>query len=29
MEEKYPIPTAFQRYTKYINIILGNDKFKE
>ena len=29
MEEKYPIPTAFQRYTKYINIILGNDKFKD
>ena len=28
MEEKYPIPTAFQRYTKYINISLGNDKFK-
>jgi len=28
MEDRYPIPTAFQRYTKYINIILGNDKFK-
>ena len=29
IEERYPIPTAFQRYTKYINIILGNDKFKD
>lgn len=26
-EEKYPIPSAFSSYAKYINIKLGNDKF--
>lgn len=28
-EEKYPIPSAFAAYTKYLNIKLGNEKFKE
>jgi len=27
-EEQYPIPAAFSAYTKYINIRLGNEKFK-
>ena len=26
-EEAYPIPTAFQAYTKYMNIRLGNEKY--
>lgn len=26
-EEKYPIPSAFAAYTKYLNIKLGNDRF--
>ncbi len=28
-EEKYPIPSAFLTYTKYLNIKLGNEKFKK
>lgn len=28
-EEKYPIPSAFSAYTKYLNIKLGNEKFKK
>ena len=28
-EEKYPIPSAFAAYTKYLNIKLGNEKFKK
>lgn len=28
-EKKYPIPSAFAAYTKYLNIRLGNEKFKE
>ena len=27
-EEKYPIPAAFSRYTAYMNIRLGNERFK-
>lgn len=27
-EKQYPIPTAFQRYTKYMNMIIGNKKFE-
>ncbi len=27
-EEKYPIPSAFGAYTEYLNIKLGNEKFK-
>lgn len=27
-EENYPIPTAFQAYTKYMRIRLGNEKYK-
>lgn len=27
-EEKYPIPAAFSRYTKYVRIRLGNEKYK-
>lgn len=27
-EEKYPIPSAFAAYTAYLNIKLGNEKFK-
>ena len=26
-EERYPIPSAFAAYTKYLNIRLGNDRF--
>lgn len=26
-EERYPIPSAFTAYTKYLNIRLGNDRF--
>lgn len=26
-EERYPIPSAFAAYTKYLNIKLGNDRF--
>ena len=28
-EEAYPIPAAFAAYTKYMNIRLGNERFKE
>ena len=28
-EEKYPIPSAFAAYTKYMRIRLGNEKFRE
>ncbi|MBQ6887736.1 MAG: DNA/RNA nuclease SfsA [Lachnospiraceae bacterium] len=28
-EERYPIPSAFVAYTKYLNIKLGNEKFKK
>lgn len=28
-EERYPIPAAFNAYTKYMNIRLGNEKFME
>ncbi len=28
-EKEYPIPMAFQTYTKYMNISLGNEKFQE
>ena len=28
-EEQYPIPAAFSRYTGYMNIRLGNDRYKE
>ena len=28
-EEKYPIPSAFAAYTKYLNIKLGNEKFRK
>lgn len=28
-QEHYPIPTAFETYTRYLNIRLGNDKFIE
>ena len=28
-EETYPIPAAFAAYTKYMNIRLGNERFKE
>lgn len=28
-EEKYPIPAAFARYTDYMNIRLGNDKYED
>lgn len=27
-KERYPIPAAFERYTDYVNILLGNKKFK-
>lgn len=27
-EEKYPIPSAFSAYTKYLDIRLGNEKYK-
>lgn len=27
-EEKYPIPSAFAAYTKYMNIRLGNEKYR-
>lgn len=28
-EDKYPIPSAFAAYTKYLNIKLGNEKFQK
>ena len=28
-EEQYPNPAAFSRYTGYMNIRLGNDRYKE
>lgn len=28
-EENYPIPAAFSKYTSYMNIRLGNDKYEE
>ena len=28
-EEKYPIPSAFAAYTKYMNIRLGNEKYQQ
>ena len=28
-EEKYPIPSAFAAYTKYLNIKLGSERFKK
>lgn len=28
-EERYPIPAAFAKYTSYMNIRLGNDKYEE
>ena len=28
-EKKYPIPAAFAKYTKYMNLRLGNEKFKK
>ncbi len=28
-EEKYPIPAAFGAYTKYLDIRIGNERFKE
>ncbi|MDD3369463.1 MAG: A/G-specific adenine glycosylase [Lachnospiraceae bacterium] len=28
-EERYPMPSAFATYTKYLHIRLGNDKYKE
>ncbi len=28
-EEKYPIPSAFAAYTKYVNIKLGNERFEK
>lgn len=27
--ERYPIPSAFEKYTNYVNILLGNKKFRE
>lgn len=27
IEEKYPIPSAFKAYTRYVNIVLGNEHF--
>ena len=27
-EEKYPLPSAFAAYTKYLNIMQGSDKMK-
>ena len=27
--ERYPIPSAFEKYTNYVNILLGNKRFKE
>lgn len=29
VEEKYPMPSAFSAYTKYVNIKLGNEKFSK
>ena len=29
VQEKYPIPSAFEHYTDYINIKLGQEKYKE
>ena len=29
MEERYPIPTAFGAYTKYMKIRLGNEKYEQ
>lgn len=28
-EEKYPIPAAFAAYTKYLQIKLGQEKYRE
>lgn len=28
-QEKYPIPTAFSTYTRYLNIKLGNEKYED
>lgn len=28
LQEKYPIPAAFEKYTDYLNIKLGQDKYK-
>lgn len=27
-EEKYPVPSAFAAYTGYLNIKLGNEKYR-
>ena len=29
VESKYPIPSAFERYVKYVNIRLGQEKFED
>ena len=29
IQEAYPIPAAFETYTNYINIKLGQEKFEE
>lgn len=29
VQEKYPIPAAFEKYTRYVNIRLGQEKFEE
>ena len=28
VQEKYPVPAAFEQYTAYINIRLGQDKYR-
>ena len=28
-KERYPIPSAFEKYTNYVNILLGNKRFQE
>ena len=28
LQEKYPIPAAFEKYTEYLNIKLGQDKYR-
>ena len=29
VQEKYPLPAAFAAYTRYLNIKLGNEKYRE
>ena len=28
VEKEYPIPAAFETYTKYVNVKLGQEKFE-